>query len=249
MAPVLKAHTHTRMQSSPAYPVSIATANKLIKCQSNWFSLQVLNVASVNLCVWTFWKKIKETILKRSERCVRLLAGRNPSMLSSSMYYVCLSEKDTQGTDFPHSIHLVLDIQRTFLFMEEFQGLHMAVPCCIVDSIGSTLKVLKKKKFFLCSVCLFKCAFLFLHDCSLDACFNSWVTKITPHRFTLSPAWISAPFLISTSMIWMLPQPAAIRRGGVPCCNTNNMIKWINDWPGCVPHMYMLLTLLGWLTS
>lgn len=37
--------------------------------------------------------------------------------------------------------------------------------------------------------------------------------------FTLSLAWISAPFLISTSMIWMFPQPAAIRRGGVPCCH------------------------------
>lgn len=45
---------HTCTQSSSAKPVSIATANKLIKCQSNWFSLQVLNMASANLCVWTF---------------------------------------------------------------------------------------------------------------------------------------------------------------------------------------------------
>lgn len=40
---------------------------------------------------------------------------------------------------------------------------------------------------------------------------------------TLSLAWISAPFLISTSMIWMLPQPAAIRRGGVPCCDKDTL--------------------------
>lgn len=40
---------------------------------------------------------------------------------------------------------------------------------------------------------------------------------------TLSLAWISAPFLISTSMIWMLPQPAAIRRGGVPCCDKHTL--------------------------
>ncbi|MEQ2186357.1 hypothetical protein GOODEAATRI_027657, partial [Goodea atripinnis] len=62
--------------------------------------------------------------------------------------------------------HLVLDIQRAFLFMEKFQGLDVAVS-----------------------------------------------------GFTLSLAWISAPFLINTSMIWMLPQPAAIRSGGVPCCD------------------------------
>lgn len=102
----------------------------------------------------------------------------------------------------------------------------------------------------MCSVCLFKCTFHFLHYCSLDACFNSWVTKITPHRLTLSLAWISAPFLISTSMIWMLPQPAAIRRGEVPCCNTNNMIKWVNDWLGCVPHMSCCLPCwVGWHRS
>lgn len=39
------------------------------------------------------------------------------------------------------------------------------------------------------------------------------------YSFTLSWALISAPFLINTSMIWMLPHPAAMRRGGVPCCN------------------------------
>lgn len=43
--------------------------------------------------------------------------------------------------------------------------------------------------------------------------------------FTLSLALISAPFLISTSMIWMFPQPAAIRRGGVPCCNEHTHIE------------------------
>lgn len=37
-------------------------------------------------------------------------------------------------------IHLILDIQRAFLFMEEFQGLHVAVSRCVVDSVGSTLK-------------------------------------------------------------------------------------------------------------
>ena len=45
-----QAHRHTHTKSSSARPVSIATANKLIKCQSNWFSPQVLTVASVN--VW-----------------------------------------------------------------------------------------------------------------------------------------------------------------------------------------------------
>ncbi|KAF3851423.1 hypothetical protein F7725_013195 [Dissostichus mawsoni] len=40
-----------------------------------------------------------------------------------------------------HLIHLILDIQRTFLFMEEFQGLHVAMSRCVVDSVGSTLKV------------------------------------------------------------------------------------------------------------
>lgn len=56
-------------------------------------------------------------------------------------------------------------------------------------------------------------------------------TDHTPQAvFTLSPAWISAPFLISTSMIWMLPQPAAIRRGGVPCCHTNtNLFRASHD--------------------
>lgn len=71
-------------------------------------------------------------------------------MLSTSMYYVCLCDIDTQGEDVPHLIHLVLDIQRTFLFVEEFQGLHMAVPCCIVDSIGSTLKVFFFLKSYFC---------------------------------------------------------------------------------------------------
>lgn len=45
-------------------------------------------------------------------------------------------------------IHLILDIQRTFLFMEEFQGLYVAMSRCVVDSIGSSLKVQRRKKIF-----------------------------------------------------------------------------------------------------
>lgn len=54
---------------------------------------------------------------------------------------VCLYDIDTQREEVRHLTHLILDIQRTVLFMEEFQGLHMAVSRCVVDSIGSTLKV------------------------------------------------------------------------------------------------------------
>lgn len=44
-------------------------------------------------------------------------------------------------------IHLILDIQRTFLFMEEFQGLYVAMSCCVVDSVGSSLRVQGRRKF------------------------------------------------------------------------------------------------------
>lgn len=80
-------------------------------------------------------------------RCVHLTAKRKPRVLSSSMYCfytfkcMCVSLHDTQRDKVRPLVHLILDIQRTFLFMEEFQGLHMAVPGCVVDSIGSTLKV------------------------------------------------------------------------------------------------------------
>lgn len=37
--------------------------------------------------------------------------------------------------------HLILDIQRAFLFMEELQGLDVAVSGSVVDSVGSALKV------------------------------------------------------------------------------------------------------------
>lgn len=57
---------------------------------------------------------------------------------------VSLYDIDRQGEDGRHLIHLILDIQRAFLYVEEFQGLHVAVSCCVVDSIGSTLKVFKK---------------------------------------------------------------------------------------------------------
>lgn len=40
---------------------------------------------------------------------------------------VSLYDIDTQGEDGRHLIHLILDIQRAFLFVEESQGLHMAV--------------------------------------------------------------------------------------------------------------------------
>lgn len=54
---------------------------------------------------------------------------------------MCVSwyDIDAQREEVRHLSHLILNIQRTVLFMEKFQGLHMAVPRCIVDSIGSTL--------------------------------------------------------------------------------------------------------------
>lgn len=45
--------------------------------------------------------------------------------------------------------YLILDVQRALLFMEEFQGLHMAVSSCIVDSIGSRLRDSKTRLIWL----------------------------------------------------------------------------------------------------
>lgn len=38
-------------------------------------------------------------------------------------------------------LYLILDIQRAALFMQEFQGLHVAVSRRVVDSVGSALEV------------------------------------------------------------------------------------------------------------
>lgn len=82
-------------------------------------------------------------MLQRSERCVRLLV-ESPYLCTFEHMCVSLYDIDRQGEDGRHLIHLILDIQRAFLYVEEFQGLHVAVSCCVVDSIGSTLKVFKK---------------------------------------------------------------------------------------------------------
>lgn len=37
--------------------------------------------------------------------------------------------------------HLILDVQRTHLLMEELQGVHVAVSGCVVDSVGTTLRL------------------------------------------------------------------------------------------------------------
>lgn len=58
---------------------------------------------------------------------------------------VCLYVRCMQRKEKRHLFHLILDIQRAFLFMEEFQGLHVAMSRCVVDSIGSTLTVQEKK--------------------------------------------------------------------------------------------------------
>ena len=55
---------------------------------------------------------------------------------------VCVREEEES-----HLIHLILNIQRAFLFMEEFQGLHVAVSRCVVDSVGSTLRVSREKRY------------------------------------------------------------------------------------------------------
>lgn len=60
---------------------------------------------------------------------------------------VCMSETSIHEEENRRLIHLILDIQRTFLFMEEFQGLYVAMPRCVVDSIGSSLKVQRRKKY------------------------------------------------------------------------------------------------------
>lgn len=38
-------------------------------------------------------------------------------------------------------LHLILDVQRTRLPVEELQGLHVAVSGCVVDSVGSALRL------------------------------------------------------------------------------------------------------------
>ena len=48
---------------------------------------------------------------------------------------------DKQREEVRYLSHLILNIQSTVFFMKEFQGLYMAVSRCVVDSIGSTLKV------------------------------------------------------------------------------------------------------------
>lgn len=136
-------HAHTHSASSPARPVSIATANKLIKCQSNWFSPQVPAVVSVNFCVCVY-----QSILENQRDASQEVSmGRSLCECMLRERWVCwgvvtqcawvhiIDEEQNR-----HSIHLILDIQWTFLPVEEPQGLHVAVSCRIVDGIGSTLR-------------------------------------------------------------------------------------------------------------
>lgn len=139
---------HTCMQSSSAKPISIATANKLIKCQSNWFSLQV-QTERAWICVSGHFEESQIRMLKRSGWDICCYMLRKSQMCSAVACIMCvllnacvsLYDIDTQREEVRHLSHLILNIQRTVLFMEEFQGLHMAVSRCVVDSIGSTLKV------------------------------------------------------------------------------------------------------------
>lgn len=90
-------------------------------------------------------------VLQGSERDVcGCLLREKQACRAAARICVSLYDIDTQGADGRHLIHLILDIQRTFLVVEEFQGLHMAVSCCVVDSIGSTLKVFNKRKSTFC---------------------------------------------------------------------------------------------------
>lgn len=77
-------HTHT----SSARPVSIATANKQIKCQSSWFSLHVLDIASVNPCVWNFWRITNNIAEEVWLPDLWLHAEIKPHEPSCSIYYV-----------------------------------------------------------------------------------------------------------------------------------------------------------------
>lgn len=41
--------------------------------------------------------------------------------------------------------HLILDVQRTHLPVEELQGVHVTVSGCVVDGVGSALRLHEEK--------------------------------------------------------------------------------------------------------